>query len=107
MDSIRGVLAEELKNSERLLIKYQEAMAALPKGSIVEKKIKGRVFAYLAYRDGARVKFDYKGKISPEEKAKYAEAKALRAKYRRLIADLRKQVVFLKRALHERKRRAR
>ena len=106
MNAIRGVLAEELKNSERLLSKYQEALAALPKGSLVEKEIKGRVFAYLAYRKGSRVKFDYKGKISPEEKAKYAEAKAMRAKYRSLISDLRKQIVFIKRALHERKRRA-
>lgn len=105
-NAIRGVLVEELENSQRLLEKYRQAVAALPKGSLVEKEIGNRKFAYLAYRDGKRVKFDYMGKLSPQERAKYADAKALRAKYRGLIADLRKQIVFLERALHERKRRA-
>lgn len=103
---IRGVLVEELENSRRLLKKYQQAVAALPKGSIREKKIGNQKFAYLAYRDGGRVKYEYKGKISPQEKAKYDEAKAMRAKYRGLIAELKKQIVFIERALHERKRRA-
>lgn len=104
---IRGVLVEELENSKRLLKKYQQAVAALPKGSIREKKIGNQKFAYLAYRDGGRVKYEYKGKISPQEKAKYDESKAMRAKYRGLIAELKKQIVFIERALHERKRRPR
>ena len=107
MNPIRGVLLEELENSERLLKKYAQASDALPKGSLVRKKIKGRIFYYLAYRQGHRVRFEYKGKLLPDEIAKLKEAMALRAKYRGLMADLRKQIRFIKRALHARKRRSR
>lgn len=104
---VRGVLSEELENSERLLKGYQQAIAALPKGSLVPKKIKGGMFYYLAYRKGDKVRFDYKGKLSAEAVASYKQAASQKAKYRGLIADLKKQIVFLKRALHERKRRSR
>ena len=107
MNPVRGMLVEELRNSERMLKKYKQVLGALPKGSLVLKKIKSRPFYYLAYRQGGRVKFDYKGKLTREQVAKSKATQALRAKYRRLISDLRKQIIFIKRALHERKRRSR
>lgn len=107
MNPVRGVLAEELQNSERMLKKYRKALSVIAKGSLVPKEIKGRIFYYLAYRQGGRVKFEYKGKLSPEEIEKLKKSSALRAKYRALMADLREQIIFIKRALHERKRRSR
>lgn len=106
MNPIRGVLAEELENSERMLLSYKKALADSPRGSLVAKRIKGNIFYYLAYREGRKIKFDYLGKLSGEKVAEYQKAKALRAKHRKLASDLRKQVIFLKRALHERKRRS-
>jgi len=103
---VRGVLSEELANSERLLKRYREEIAVLPKGSLVPKKIKGGVFYYLAYRKGDKVHFDYKGKLSVAELAAFKKKAGQKAQYRGLIADLKKQIVFLKRALHERKRRS-
>jgi methyltransferase-like protein len=96
---IKGVLEEELQNSIRMKKQYQQALDKLPKGSLVEKKIKGRKYYYLAVRESNRVKFIYKGKISEEEKKKHIEAKELRAKYRKLISGLDKQISFLKKAL--------
>jgi hypothetical protein len=107
MNPVRGILSEELENSERLLKRYRQAIEALPNGSLVPKKIKGGVFYYLAYREGGKVRFDYKGKLSAGEVADFKKAAAQKAQYRGLIADLKKQVVFLKRALHERKKRSR
>lgn len=107
INSVKGVLSEELENSERLLKRYQQALAALPKGSLVPKKIKGGLFYYLAYRAGDKVHFDYKGKLSAKEVADFNQAASRKARYRGLVADLKKQIVFLKRALHERKRRSR
>ena len=107
MNPVKGVLSEELENSERLLKKYRQAIEALPNGSLVPKKIKGGMFYYLAYRKGDKVHFEYKGKLSAGQVADFKQAAAQKAKYRRLIADLKKQIVFLKRALHERKRRSR
>lgn len=105
MDPIRGVLAEELENSRRLLKRHAEELARLPKGSLVAKKIKRGVFHYLAVRENGKVRFHYKGKLPAAEVAKYQEAKQLRKKYAGQVAKLKKQVKFLERALHERKRK--
>jgi len=105
MDPIKGVLSEELENSRRMLRRQGEALARLPKGSLVAKKIKGGVFHYLAMREDGRVRFHYKGKLSAAEVAKYQEAKQLRKKYVGQVSKLKKQVKFLERALHERKAR--
>ena len=99
MNVIKGVLEEELQNSIRMKRLYEKALNELPKGSLVEKIIKGHKYYYLAVRESDRVKFIYKGKISEEEKNKYMEAKKLRAKYRKLLSQLKKQIVFLKKAL--------
>jgi len=80
--------------------RYEKVLNELPKGSLVEKSIKGHKYFYLAIRKGNKVRFIYKGKISEEEKKKYREAKELRAKYRKLLSQLKKQIVFLKKALN-------
>lgn len=96
---IKGVLAEELENSLRMKKEYEEALRKLPKGCLVGKKIKGRIYYYLVKRVDKKVKFIYKGKISEEEKKKYAEAKMLRAKYRKLLSQVKKQIKFLRSSL--------
>ena len=100
MNIIKGVLEEELQNSIRMKRQYEKALGRLPKGSLVEKRIKGHKYYYLAVRERNKVKFIYKGKISEEEKNKYMEAKKLRAKYRKLLSQLKKQIVFLKKTLN-------
>lgn len=105
MNTIKGVLKEELENSLRLLKKYEEALAKLSKGSLVEKRVNGNVFYYLAFREGKKVRFVYRGKLSKGELAKLKEAQKYKVKYRKLIRDLKRQILFLRRALHERKRR--
>jgi len=99
MGVIKGVLREELENSLRMKKEYERALNELPKGCIAEKKIRGHNYCYLAQRAGKKVKYIYKGKISEAEKNKYQEAKVLRAKYRKLLSQVKKQVRFLKGAL--------
>lgn len=105
MDSIKGVLIEELENSRRLLKQRLAALASLPKGSLVSKKIRKGVFHYLAIREGGKVRFHYKGKLGAAEVERYGDAKKLRKKYSEQVANLKSQVRFLERALHERKRK--
>jgi len=100
MKVIKGVLEEELQNSIRMKRLYENALSELPKGSLVEKRIKGHKYYYLAIRESDKVKFIYKGKISEEERKKYIEAKKLRAKYRKLLSQLNKQIAFLKKAIN-------
>jgi len=96
---IKGVLAEELENSLRMKKEYEEALRKLPKGCLAVRKIRGHKYCYLAKRVGKKVKFIYKGRISEEEKKKYEETKMLRAKYRNLLSQVKKQIKFLRSSL--------
>jgi hypothetical protein len=99
MGVIKGVLKEELENSLRMKKDYERELAKLPKGSLVMKKIKGHEYYYLLLREKGKVKFIYKGKVSKEEIKKYNEAKEYRAKYRKLLSQVKKQIKFLRSAL--------
>lgn len=106
MAIIKGVLKEELANSLRMLKRYRQAYAALPKGSLVRKKVKEQEYDYLVLREKGKVALNYMGQLSEKEKEIYINAKKKRLEYRKLISDLKEQVRFLKKALHERKRRS-
>jgi len=107
MNVIKGILAEELASARQKLLLYQKELAGLPKGSIVPKRIKGGLFHYLAYRKGPRMVFQYQGKLDDKSLEKFRSIQKQRAQCRGFISDLRKQVRFLERTLHERKKRKR
>jgi len=93
---IKGVLQEELENSLRMEKEYESVLRKLPRGCLVRKKIKGHEYYYIAYKEDKKVKYEYKGKISEEEKKRYEEAKIERARYRKLLSQTKKQIRFLK-----------
>ena len=97
--SIKGVLKEELANSLRMQAGYERELAALPRGSLARRQINGHVYYYLVYREAGKVCSVYRGKVSRAELKKYSEAKEYRARYRRLLSRVKKQVRFLKGAL--------
>ncbi len=96
MGVIKSVLREELSNSLRMKKGYDRELSKLPKGSLVRKKIKGHDYYYLLLRKNGKVKFIYKGKVSEHEVKKYQEVKRYRAKYRKLLSQVKKQVKFLR-----------
>lgn len=97
MVMIKGVLKEELENSLRMQKRFEQELLKLPKGSMVARKIKGHTYYYLVMRENGAFKSIYRGKaVSEKEREKFAEAKRLRAKYRRSLSQLRKQVRYLK-----------
>jgi hypothetical protein len=96
---IKGALAEELENSLRMKNEYEAALKSMPKGTLAVRKIRGHSYYYLVKRIGKKVNYSYKGKISDAEKKKYEEATALRAKYRKLLSQVKKQIKFLKGSL--------
>ena len=99
MGVIKGVLKEELENSLQMKKDYERELAKLPKGSLIKKIIKNHEYYYLLLREEGRVKFIYKGKVSEEEIKKYKETKELRAKYRKLLSQVKKQIKFLRSSL--------
>lgn len=99
MGVIKGALKEELNNSLQMKLSYERELAKLPKGSLIKKKIKGHEYYYLLLREKGEVKFIYQGKVSNSEIKKYKEAKEYRAKYRKLLSQVKKQIRFLRSAL--------
>lgn len=99
--AIREVLEEELENSLKLEARYSRELVKLPKGSIVRKKVKGREYYYLVFRDDdGQVKQVYKGKLSEDEVERYRVIKEKRAQFRNLRAKARAQIRFIRRALN-------
>ncbi|MFC1645990.1 hypothetical protein ACFL2Y_02295 [Candidatus Omnitrophota bacterium] len=99
MGVIKGVLKEELENSLQMKADYERELSKLPKGSLIKKKIKGHEYYYLLLREKGKVKFIYKGKASIGEVKKYKQAKEYRAKYRRLLSQVKRQIRFLRSTL--------
>lgn len=106
MSVIVGVLKEELENSLGIKKRYEQEISRLPKGSVCRKRVKNWEYDYLVLRRGGKVVLEYLGRLSPEKKSVYDEAKKKRAQYRKLISDLNGQIRFLRRALHVRKKRS-
>lgn len=101
MGLIKGVLREELGNSLRLKDSYNKELKKRPGGSIVEKRIKGHKYYYLAFRDGGKVRFIYKGKtLSKEFLVEFEKSRRLRKKYKELVRQLNARIKYLKKALH-------
>ena len=100
MPVIKGVLREELENSLRMKEDYERELAKLPEGALIKKNIKGHEYYYLVLRKRGQVKFIYKGKnVSEAEIKKYKEAKEYRAKYRKSLSQVKRQIKFLRSAL--------
>ena len=59
---IESILKKEKQRNEILLIAYEEELASLPKGKIIEKILNGRVYYYLRFRNGEKVFTSYLGK---------------------------------------------
>ena len=98
--AIKGVLREELASSIRMKARFDAELAALPRGSLVCRMIKGHAYYYLVSREDGKVRSVYKGKSVPAaELRRYRQAKERRAKVRRALSQLKKQIRYLKGAL--------
>lgn len=98
MGVLKGVLKEELENSLDMLKRYQEEITKI-KGCLIRKKIGKRYYYYLVKRQGAKVRFIYKGPISEKIKRAYAEQRKMLHKYKALLLQVKGQIKFLRRAL--------
>ena len=99
---IKDVLREELANSLRMAKDYARELAALPPGSLVRKRINGRYFYYLVYRQGAKVKTRYKGRLAPAEVQRIKEQSAKRRRLKARLAQVKKQIRYLRSVLRGR-----
>ena len=96
---IKDVLREELDNSLQMKQNYEQALAGIPKGSLVRRILKGHPYYYLVFRENGKVRSVYKGKLSKHESREFDKAKQQRAQYRQQLSEVNKQIRFLHRVL--------
>lgn len=78
---IDAVLERERRRNKKMRVSYERRVAELPRGSLVIRKLNGREYCYLRYREGERVVQKYVGTADREEamRAKIAERQHLLA----------------------------
>lgn len=103
MKIIKGVLKEELANSLNMQKGYQRQLAKLPKGVLVKKVLKGRDYYYLVFRESGKVRYVYQGRLNKDEVDRYRQIKQDRAKYRKLLSEVKQQIRFLQGVLRGKK----
>ena len=89
MGSLQGVLKEEYARLNALEKKYVREIARLPKGSLQQKRIKGRVYPYWVSSHRSKIHFRYLGNLPESELARLKEQLALKRKYQALLKNVR------------------
>ena len=64
---LRGVLEEEFERLKALSVFYSNKIKKLPRGYIAIKRINGRKYVYLSFREKNKVRSKYVGKPSSDK----------------------------------------
>jgi hypothetical protein len=64
---IRGVLEDHYERLKSMEQSYKEKLESMPRGNIRLKKIRGRLYPYLDYREDGKMVSKYLNKLSKEE----------------------------------------
>jgi len=99
MNILISTLKEELATVKRLENKYSKELSKLPKGSFILRKVKGKNYGYLTYRDGSKVKQKYLGRLNDADIEKYQNIKKRRKELKEKLKSVKKQRTILERAL--------
>lgn len=93
LNLILHTVAQEKQRIEYMLLKYQNELSSLPKGTISEKKVGEKTYYYLKYRDGKKVVSSYVSKNEIEnvralvEKRRHIETMVKSLQEEKAIAD--------------------
>ncbi len=96
---VKGVLQEELDRSISLREKYEKKLDEYPQGYLLERKMGGKVYHYLSYREGDRIRQKYLGALSPEEIKKYKDRIRDKKALRRQLVEVKANIKYLERLL--------
>jgi hypothetical protein len=99
MKVLRGILAEEQDRLKSAEASYVREIAKLPRGSIQRKKIKGKSYAYRAFRRGERVVYEYLGKLEAGKLKELERKIDLRRRYEEKLCEVRENLRSVKRMI--------
>ena len=104
MDSMNGILKEELSRLKEAEKSYRREIAKLPKGSFQEKKIKGIVYHYLVKSKASEIKYQYIGHWPSNKIEKIKKDMSLKKKYQAMLREVIKNKKRIMRIVRVRKR---
>lgn len=107
MKIIKNVLEEELRKAVLAQGEYEKALAALPRGVLVKKYVKGRQYCYLVSREKGKLRFEYKGKLFGKDIKYYDTVKNDRALLRQQLSEAKKRIAFIRKTLRGKELHAR
>ncbi len=93
LNLILHTVAQEKQRIEYMLMKYQNELSSLPRGTISEKTVGERTYYYLKYRDGKKIVSKYISKKEIEnvralvERRRHIEAMVKSLQEEKAIAD--------------------
>ncbi len=96
---VKGVLEEELQRLLALKGHYQEKIKECPPGYLLKRKMKGRVYYYLSFREGSKIKQRYLGALKPDQVESYKDLIKRKRKLQSQLSDVNKNIDYLKRLL--------
>ncbi len=100
MSILMDILQDEYQRLKQLEAKIQEDLKNFPKGAISKRQRAGRMYAYLVYRQGKKVKTQYIGKIdSPKIEALKKQIES-RKQIERKLKGIQKDLKEIKQALY-------
>ena len=103
METLNGILTEELNRLKSLKKNYEANLGNLPKGSLIEKEIKGHIYYYLNYREAKKSIFKYLGKLSDEEIFQIKNKIEERRKIKRLCIHAKDNIKKIEKMFHAKK----
>ena len=104
METLNGILIEELNRLKSLKKSYEHNLCKLPKGCLIEKEIKGNIYYYLNYREGKKSIFKYLGKSGNEEISQIKNKIEERRKLKRLYIQTKNNIIKIEKISHEKKK---
>ena len=98
---VKGVLQEELERSRSLKEKYEKKLGEYPPGYLLGRKVRGKVYYYLSYRENGRIRQKYLGPLSGDEVKEYEGRIKDKNALRRQLAEVKANIKYLGRLLRK------
>ena len=93
---IEGVLRDEVQRLRDMEKAYEEKIASLPKGSIQQRLISGRPYAYLKFREEAgKVVQKYIGAMESEHVQSFRRQIELRQKHEAALREIQAELKLI------------
>jgi hypothetical protein len=96
---IKGMLKEELERSYALEKKYEKKLKGYPPGYLLKRRLRDKLYYYLSFREGDRIRQKYLGSLSPEEVKGYKDRIKDKNYLKKQLQEAKQNIQYLKRLL--------